>query len=121
MAEQITPAQELLDAAAYIRTVGAAATPGPWVQEHEGSFIVHGPEGTVAEAVYRPEDAEHIPLWDPVVAELVAQLLTYEAGKHLHVDGHEVPLWSHPQMTPEVVALQPAIRLARAVLAKAAR
>lgn len=65
------PSDTLRAAAARIREVAQAATPGPWSHEHEGGHIVHGPDGTIAEAEYGPDGA-HVALWHPVVAEAVA-------------------------------------------------
>lgn len=61
-------------AAAHIRAVADAATNGRWAHEHDGGHIVHGPDGTIAEAEYGPDGA-HIALWDPVVARATAELL----------------------------------------------
>lgn len=49
---------------------------------------------------------------------IVADWLTEEAGRHVHLNHldsgyEEVPLWSHASMTPEVAALQPCVRMAR--------
>lgn len=49
-----TPTDEKL---AEWRKVTDAATDGPWSQEHDGGFIVHGPEGSVLEAIYEPANA----------------------------------------------------------------
>jgi repressor LexA len=73
-----TPSDTLRAAAARIREVANKATNGRWSHEHEGGHIVHGPDGTIAEAEYGPDGA-HIGLWNPLVAEAVAVWLDEEA------------------------------------------
>lgn len=45
---------------AALRALLDAATPAPWSQEYKDSDIIHGPNGTVAETMYVPADAELI-------------------------------------------------------------
>ena len=75
-------------AAAKIRKAAQAATPGPWWANPiatEAEVEVYSGTGTsediaVADGAYRA-DAEHIALWSPLVAELVAQWLDAAARR----------------------------------------
>lgn len=75
-------------AAAKIRETAQGASPGPW-SKHEagdGTVSVVGPDvhflAEVGAAVFPSvqRDAEHIVLWSPDVAELVALVLEGTAG-----------------------------------------
>jgi hypothetical protein len=91
-----TPSETLRAAAARIREVAQAATPGPWVSLDNGdriirdaeqpmqSYFVDGsrvteegpPEYVVDEPLHtNPANGEHIALWHPLVAEAAAELL----------------------------------------------
>lgn len=95
-----TPSDTLRAAAARIREVAQAATPGPWVSLDAGdriirdveapmrSYFVDGvrvteeaaPEYVVDEPlIANPANGEHIALWHPLVAEAVAVWLDEEA------------------------------------------
>ena len=120
----MTPSAELRAAAARIREVAGKATPGPWVSLGRGDRIVRDPEFTPVALDYvvdepleaNPANGDHIALFDPIVAELVAEWLENEAGRHAHLGEQEVSVWDRPYMTPEFVAAQPCIKLARAIL-----
>ena len=79
-------------AAAKIRETAGKATPGPWVVDHDADAQITFPgrrshkENVLPEVVsYQGIDGginsasnvEHIALWSPDVAELVARLLEY--------------------------------------------
>lgn len=79
-----SPADEIKAAAAKIRDLAKAATPGPWWPESPWlSDVVTSPLlGRVADCSigtgYRAQsldDAKHIAMWNPSVALLVADLL----------------------------------------------
>lgn len=75
--QNVSPAQELRAAASKIRTVSTNAThSGPWKYE---SFHVHTESGLIADA-YERGDGAHIALWNPGVAELVADWLVSAAA-----------------------------------------
>lgn len=83
----MTPVEELRAAAARIREVAQAASPGPWgVHVAETGIRGSAPyawlvrldgQGAIAERVYggTAEDLTHTALWNPVVAAAVADLL----------------------------------------------
>lgn len=92
------PAEELRAAAKKIRNIATKATPGPWVSLEHGDRIVRDPAVTWAEAdddpcgegapleyvideplEYNRDNGDHIALWHPGVAELVAAWLDDEA------------------------------------------
>jgi hypothetical protein len=79
-------------AAALIRAVADKATDGGWSHEHEGGHIIHGPDGTIAEAEYGPDGA-HIALWDPDVARATSLVLDAIADG-LEVSG-EIEVFGH--------------------------
>ncbi|MGB2557760.1 hypothetical protein [Cellulosimicrobium cellulans] len=83
-------------AAAKIRETAQAATPGPWMKDLDDPGIVLKPDkpggwdGTIVATVQRDDyglveegTTEHIALWSPNVAKLVAPLLVRAA------DGYE--------------------------------
>lgn len=88
----MTPAEELRAAAARIREVAGKATPGPWVNYNDGDRIIRDPDVTAAEddsdpcgegppleyvvdePLSYPENGDHIAMWDPNVALLVAEV-----------------------------------------------
>lgn len=74
-----TPAAELRKAAEKIRALTWDASDGPWAHEHEGGYIVHGQQSSVAEAIDRAADAAHIATWHPLVALAVAAWLKHWA------------------------------------------
>jgi len=82
-------------AAAKIRETAQAATPGPWVVDHDADAQIAFPgrqshkENVLPEVVsYQGIDGgissasnvDHIALWSPDVAELVARVLDESAG-----------------------------------------
>lgn len=75
--QDTTPAAELRSAAEKIRAIVWDASDGPWAHEHEGGYIVHGQQGSVAEAIDRAVDAAHIATWHPLVALAVAVWLKH--------------------------------------------
>jgi hypothetical protein len=101
-------------AAAKIREVSGAASPGPWEADVEvrGDCVVWGPNGRfILNAQAEPHwiefpegwptkrsvafdvdrrDTHHIAMWSPDVAEPVAEFLDHEAEMH---DGEEWPVF----------------------------
>lgn len=80
----LSPAEELRQAAARIREVAGNATPGPWLDLDDGDRIVRDPgDDFVSPVDYvvdeplvsNPANGRHFELWDPIVAVLVATLL----------------------------------------------
>lgn len=111
-------------AAARIRETAQAATPGPWWANPiatEAEVDVYSGTGSsediaVADGAYRA-DAEHIALWSPDVAELVAKVLdsAVQHFKTLTADDTALREWG---MRPEEAesALAPEFALARRIL-----
>lgn len=109
----------LREAARRIRETADAATPGPWTNLDRGDRLIHLREDdefdyVVDEPMSHEGNADHIALWHPGTAHLVADLLESEAAHH---DGDPsfgrgaVPLcdtWPH------------AVAIARALSAKEA-
>lgn len=92
-----SPIGEIRQAAQHIRDIAAKATPGPWLNL-DGDRIIRDPDATAAEddsdpcgagppleyvvdePLYaNPANGDHIALWDPPAALLVADLLDKEA------------------------------------------
>lgn len=74
-------ADELRQAASRIRAVAGAATPGAWINLDRGDRIIADnggfgkPEYVVDEPLEaNPDNGEHIALWDPPTALLVAEI-----------------------------------------------
>ena len=83
----MSPAEELRAAAARIREVADKATPGPWLNLDRGDRIVTEPD-SAGEFEYvvdepldsNPDNGEHIAMWHPSVALLVAEVFDKWAG-----------------------------------------
>lgn len=138
--QNISPADELRQAAALIRATAGKATPGPWVDLYDGDRIVCA-DGKDGDFVYvvdeplvsNPANGKHIALWHPGVAVIVADQLTRYAD-HMEYDAAAIypeygaiylpptDMWSVRPVRPsegpqlENMAWTLALRLARAVL-----
>jgi hypothetical protein len=108
-------ADELRLAAQRISDVAEAATPGPWINLDRGDRII-ADTGEFGRPVYvvdeplieNPDNGEHIALWGPDVAVLVAHWLDV-ARERWESD----PLAISEEECEEIY--QPAIALARAI------
>lgn len=118
---ETTPAAELRAAARRIRDVAGKATKGPWVSLGNGDRIVRDPDLTPVALDYvvdepleaNPGNGDHIALWDPIVAELVADLLD-NVGKGLEYPSGRAPTPEEEQRSQGVYRRE--ILLARAIL-----
>lgn len=115
----MSPADELRKAAQHIRDVAGKAQPGPWWHEYPGSYIVHGTEQTVAEAVYIAADGAHIALWDPPTALLVAAVIEDEAAEMDRMAKESVYGPGAVSFVYEAGEVAPILKLARAINASA--
>lgn len=106
------PSDELRAAAARIRGIAGRATPGPWLNLDHGDRIIRDPDATAAEddsdpcgegppleyvidePLSYPNNGDHIVLWDPLRADIVAELLEAIANlpKPSHVDVVQISL-----------------------------
>ena len=116
----MTAVAELRAAADKIRARAEEATPGPWKADHrEYPESIRGGElgsvGVVAGSRWNGEanvfdnndDAYHIALWNPAIAELVAQIIDAAA-----VVAHDEADWLGTKVE---VLLADELRLARAI------
>lgn len=130
-------AEILCRAAAKIRETAEGAHPGPWLHEPEaGDLEILGPKREVLVTAVRPAlgwtargdnlykgpngreyTADHIALWSPDVAELVASLLDGAVVRYAHLTTDDVGMRAYG-LDPEQAekALHPEFALARRIL-----
>ena len=100
----------LRQAAAKMRELAHAATPGPW--HHNGHVVDMGIPPTAPYAVCHsdarpngsPDTAEHIAAWHPGVALAVADLLDKAAAAHVQDEDTSV-VWTDCPMAAAAVAI----------------
>lgn len=117
-----TPSETLRAAAARIREVASAATPGPWVDLDEGDRIINIPpadrmfEYVVDEPLLaNPANGAHFVLWNPVTADAVADLFTTLARLVDNPPVEYLDEYNRP-VFPDERVLNPALRVARLIL-----
>jgi hypothetical protein len=121
-----TPSDTLRAAAARIREVAQAATPGPWTDLDNGDRIVHFPsedrphEPVVDEPlIANPANGKQIEMWHPLVTDAVADLFTTLAGL---LDNPPVEYLDEFNLRafPDHRVVNPALRVARLILGEVA-
>lgn len=109
-------------AAAKIRETAQAATPGPYrtVDVFPHGVALGLPYGDVHGA-FAPGTADHLALWSPDVAELVASLLDGAVVRHAHLTTDDIEMRAYG-LAPEEAerALHAEFALARRILGESA-